>query len=136
MPVVCVGSVKLEGPRWLLVLFRAEHGTIGKVRAFNEDCAIDAGGLPVIWLAGVGTRESLAELAALAPAHEDALPAIAFHADAEAGRVLEALAAPAQNEKTRERALFWLGTARGRAGFEIVRRFATTDPSDHTRVMA
>lgn len=125
--------VQLEGPRWLLVLLRAEHGAVGKVRAFDAGCAIDAGGLPVIWLAGVGARDSLAELAALAPAHEDALPAIAFHADPEAERVLEALAAPAQDEKTRERALFWLGTARGHSGFEIVRRVATTDSSDHVR---
>ena len=33
--------VKLEGPRNLLVLFRAEKGAVGKIRAFSEDCALD-----------------------------------------------------------------------------------------------
>jgi HEAT repeats len=127
------GPVKLEGPRLLFVFLRAENGTVGKVRAFNEDCAIDAGGLPVIWLGPIGTRESLAELAALAPAHEDAMAAIAFHDGPEADHTLEAMAAPGQTEKMREKALFWLGVARGHSGFEIVRRFAASDPSDHVR---
>src|SRR2546427_7110281 len=31
-------TVKLEGPRNMLVLFRVEKGAVGKIRAFSEDC--------------------------------------------------------------------------------------------------
>ena len=126
-------TVRLEGPRWMSVLYRVEAGKVGKIRAFSEDCTVDAGGLPVVWLAGVGAQESLAELARLAPSHEEAMVAIAFHEDAGADRVLEALAADTQPVKLREKALFWLGTARGRRGFEVVKRVATSDASEQVR---
>ena len=39
-------TVKLEGPRDLVVLFRMESHQIGKIRTFTPDCGLDAGGLP------------------------------------------------------------------------------------------
>ncbi len=126
-------TVKLEGPQWLMIMQRVENGKAGKIRAFSEDCGIDAGGLPVIWIAGVGSRESLAQLSRAAETQEDALAAIAFHEDSEADTILERLASDPQPLKLREKALFWLGTARGRRGYEIVHRVATSDPSDQLR---
>jgi hypothetical protein len=125
--------VRLEGPRWMSVLYRVEAGKVGKIRVFSEECTVDAGGLPVVWLAGVGAQESLAQLAQFAPTQEDAMVAIAFHEDAGADRVLESLAADTQPLKLREKALFWLATARGRRGFEVVKRVATIDASEQIR---
>src|SRR5258708_5414075 len=52
-------DVKLEGPTNLVVLLRAEKGHVGKIRAFSDDCTLDAGGLPVTWLSGVKPAESV-----------------------------------------------------------------------------
>src|SRR5947207_1896039 len=47
------GEIKLEGPSNVVVWLRAEGRKIGGVRAVSEDCVVDAGGLQVLWLAGV-----------------------------------------------------------------------------------
>src|SRR5258708_2800075 len=52
-------DVKLEGPTNLVVLLRAEKGHVGKIRAFSDDCKLDAGGLQVTWLSGVKPAESV-----------------------------------------------------------------------------
>src|SRR6266852_7038276 len=56
------GSVKLEGARQLAVLFRLEAKQVMRVRVASEDCALDAGGLPFVWLTGVKPAESVALL--------------------------------------------------------------------------
>jgi HEAT repeat protein len=125
------------------VLLRVQGGAVEKVRAFSEDCALDAGGLPFLWLTGVGARESLDFLATLARGaavgdsrSEDhvgpILAAIAVHADSGADAVLEKLAARGQPLELRNQAAFWLGNERGRRGFEILRT-ATADPDPDFR---
>ena len=42
--------IALEGPRRLRILLRAEAGRVQQVRAFSEDCALDVGRLPFVWL--------------------------------------------------------------------------------------
>src|SRR5262249_10204978 len=56
------GSVKLEGSRRLVVLFRLEAKQVDRIRVASEDCALDAGGLPFLWLTGVKSAESVALL--------------------------------------------------------------------------
>src|SRR6266446_8579923 len=138
------GSVKLEGGRQLVVLYRLEAKQVVKIRVASEDCALDAGGLPFIWLTGVKAPESVALLTTYvrSPDFEDhgerkigngALTAIALHADASADRALESFTAPEQREGLRRQAAFWMGAARGKPGLTVLQRMARTDPSSDVR---
>ena len=60
------GTVALEGPRNILVLFRVSDKRVEKIRTFSDDCQLDAGGLPVIWFTGVPAAQSVAFLAPFA----------------------------------------------------------------------
>jgi HEAT repeats len=135
-------TVKLEGPRELVVLFRVESHQTGKIRTFTPECNLDAGGLPFIWLTGVTPPESVRLLLAMAKdtgsreerrMSDGATAAIAMHADPAADQALEELTAPNQPEQVRRQAIFWLGNARGQRGFEIVSRVVREDPSDKIR---
>jgi hypothetical protein len=137
-------GVKLEGAKFSVVLFRVEQKTVGKIRSFTEDCNLDAGGLPFLWLNDVRPAESVALLTTFAAAADDgvketrrlsdaAVSAIAMHADAAADAAVERFAAAAQPTRLREQAIFWLGAARGRRGYEIVRRIAREDPDERIR---
>jgi HEAT repeat protein len=138
------GSVKLEGARQLLVLYRLEAKQVVKIRVASEDCTLDAGGLPFVWLTGVKASESVAVLATFVRSsnfedHGDhgighgALTAIALHADASADRALESFVTPEQREGLRRQAAFWMGAARGKAGLAALQRMAKTDPSSDVR---
>jgi hypothetical protein len=137
-------TVKLEGPRELVVLFRVESHQTGKIRTFTPECNLDAGGLPFIWLTGVTPPESIHLLLAMAKdtaagTHEQmrksdgATAAIAMHADPSADQALDELVAQSQPEQVRRQAIFWLGNSRGQRGFEIVSRVVREDPSDKIR---
>ena len=134
-------AVALESPPQFRVLLRVQGGAVEKVRAFSEDCALDAGGLPFLWLTGVSAPESLELLGGLAgsPAGGDrvdrlgqTLAAIALHADPAADGLLEKLMARGRPLELRKQAAFWLGNERGRRGFEILRN-ATSDPDPDFR---
>ncbi len=60
------GTVHLEPPDHMVLMFRVEANAVERVRALSPDCEIDAGGLPVHWLADVAPGESAALLARLA----------------------------------------------------------------------
>ncbi len=127
--------VPLESSDQLFVLLRAENGQVGKVRVFSADCALDAGGRTLYWLAGIRPADSVAYLAALVdqakPIEEHergerlwhhAVMAIALHADPSASRALERFVGAGQPLAVRKQAAFWLASARGAEGFEAVRR--------------
>lgn len=111
-------AVKLEDSTHLLVLFRVEQRKVGKIRTFAEDCPLDAGGLPFIWLTDVRPPESVALLSGFAAGDdgsreggrlsESALGALALHPDPAADRVLEQFTAADRPERLRERAVFAL----------------------------
>ncbi len=131
--------VKLEGPSQLVVLYRIEDHKIGKVRTFTPECALDAGGLPFIWLNGVQPAESVHYLVPLATREDlrhGPVVAIALHAGAAADQALEQLTSPSSPESVRRDAAFWLGNARGHRGFEILSRMLRDDPSDKVREQA
>jgi hypothetical protein len=143
--VVVTGShtVKLEGPTGLVVLVRVENHQIDRIQTVTPECDIDAGGLPFIWLTDVSAPESIRFLESIARNDEKqnndervadaALAAIALHANGAADAVLKEFAAGNQPEKVRRQAIFWLGNARARQGFEIVSRIAREDASDAIR---
>ena len=143
-------SVKLEGPQTMLVLFRAAGKSVEKIRTFSEDCTVDAGGLTVYWLTGVKPAESVALLASFVrgagPGAMDsdddrptrrradaAISAIALHADPSADVALESFIAPSQSEWLRGQTAFWLGSARERRGYDILKRMVRDDPSERVR---
>jgi HEAT repeat protein len=138
------GTFKLEGPRQLVVLLRLEARQVVRIRVASDDCTLDAGGLPFIWLTGVKPAESVALLETFVrsadfESHGDhgigngALTAIALHADASADRAFESLVTPDQREGLRRQAAFWMGAARGPAGFTALQRMAKNDSSSDVR---
>ena len=138
------GTIKLEGARQLVVLLRLETKQVVKIRVASQNCTLDAGGLPFVWLTSVKPAESVALLdtfvhGAAFEGHGDhglgngALTAIALHADASADRALESFVAPDQKEALRRQASFWMGAARGKAGLNLLLRMAKTDPCSDVR---
>ncbi|HEV3278737.1 MAG TPA: HEAT repeat domain-containing protein [Terriglobia bacterium] len=142
-------TANLETPD-LLVLFRVENGAVEKIRMFSEDCELDAGGRTVYWLTGVSPQESVALLASMVTGttgsggglensedadrvSDGALAAIAMHAAPEADAALKRFVTPEQPEKLRERAAFWMASARGKTGFETIRSLARDDRDDRFR---
>ena len=138
------GSMRLEGARRLVVLVRLEAKRVTRVRVASEDCTLDAGGLPFLWLTGVKPSESVALLTTYVQGGEfdrhehhnigsGALTAIALHADASADRAMESFVLPEQREELRKHAAFWLGAARGKEGLNTLERLAKNDPSSDVR---
>jgi HEAT repeat protein len=138
------GSIKLEGARRLVVLLRLEAKRVVRIRVASEDCTLDAGGLPFLWLTGVKAPESVALLTTYVQGAEfdrhehhnvgsGALTAIALHADASADRSMESFVLPEQREELRKQAAFWLGAARGNEGLRTLERMAKSDPSSDVR---
>lgn len=131
------GPVALERPRQVLVLYRVAKGAIERVRAFSADCALDAGGLTLFWLADVAPPDSLALLRSLVDAHDDeALAAIAEHADPGADAVLIGVARGARDPDLRGEALFWLAQKASRKAVGEIQRAILEDPETEVKKQA
>ena len=102
------GTVKLEGSGRMIVLFRIAEKKVDRVRVFSEDCELDAGGKPVVWLQDVRPADSVALLETLVvpdPARRDrvtdgAISAIALTGDASTDAALDRLVAAGRAEIT------------------------------------
>jgi hypothetical protein len=138
------GSVNLEAPHAVAILFRAENGKIMKIRVVSATCTVDAGGLPFVWLTGVRSAESVALLTGYVSGEifnegedrklgHESLTAIALHDDQSADRALESFVRPSERESLRKQASFWLGEARGKAGLAALQQMATSEPSTEVR---
>ena len=137
-------DVKLEGGKDLWILYRADKRKIERIRMISGRCRLDAGGLRLIWLEDVKSKDSVAFLSEFVQGRENsgsdehriseqALTAIALHADAAADKTLEGFSSPGQPEGLRKRASFWMGAARGVAGLAQLEKMARTDPSSDVR---
>jgi hypothetical protein len=117
----------------LAIFVRFEGGKLHRVRAFSSDCEVDAGGLAVVRLSGIGNPESTAYLRGIvepwtgARPQKGALLAISMHAGDEAQTAMEGFLSANQPVELREKAAFWLANSRGRAGFEAIRDAIRTD---------
>ena len=138
------GTARLEAPRAMFVLFRAENKRITKIRVVSQDCELDAGGSRFTWLEGVKPPESVELLGSFVhgkdqDADEDehvwhgALTAIALHADPAADRALESFTQPSEPESLRRQTAFWLGAAREKSGLAVLQKMAKRDPSSEVR---
>ncbi len=139
-----VGTTKLEAPRSIAVLYRAENKHVTKIRVVSMECSLDAGGLPFVWLSSVKPAESVELLETFVrgtdfDSHDDeqtsrgALTAIALHADPAADRALESFTRSGEPESLRKQTAFWLGAAREKAGLAILDKMAKSDPSSEVR---
>jgi hypothetical protein len=128
------GVVHLEPPDQAVMLFRIVAGAVDRIRVLSPDCEIDAGGVPVHWLSGVRPPDSVALLAAID--RNQAVMAIAMHADPAADAALDKLVAGTEPDAVRRRAAFWIGAARGRHGLDVVKQLLATDPSPAVRERA
>lgn len=127
------GPIHLEAANQAVVLYRIENREVQRIRSYSESCEIDAVGATVYWLTGVDTAASIDLLlrwaARSAPdgdrhdrVGDGAMLAMVAHRDAAADGALAALMAPDKPVATRQQAAFWAANARGRAGFELVRK--------------
>lgn len=134
------GIVHLEPPDRVVILFRVEANTVGKLRHLSPDCEIDAGGLPVHWLTGVQPAESIALLATYVPQREldsnGALSAIAAHVAAAADPVLDLYLTANRPEWLRRRAASLEGSERGLHGVEALKSVIANDVSEQVKQSA
>ena len=135
------GVIHLEPPDHAVIFFRVDAGAVERIRTLSPDCEIDAGDLPVHWLADVKPAESVALLDAFATQRErhmdGALSAIASHSDPAAEAALQRFLGPSQPESIRLRVVHWFDTSmRGRRGFDVLKNLIATDPSDRVRERA
>jgi hypothetical protein len=128
------GVVHLEPPSEAVILFRILGGAVDRVRVLSPDCEIDAGGVPFHWLSGIKPAESVALLEAID--RQEAIRAIALHADDSADVTLERLIGNDHPDTLRRRAAYWLGAARGRRGLNTLKRLLATEPDSTMRERA
>jgi len=117
--------VALEGPKRATILLRAARGRVEQVRAFSEDCALDVGRLPFVWLEGAEGADSATYLGSLIADdgredhdHRDLtdgpLLALSMHADPRAVDVMLKAAREHRSTRVRKQALFWLSQTASR----------------------
>jgi HEAT repeat protein len=129
-------AVRLQGSERMVVLYRVAAREVERVRVFSEDCELDAGGRPLVWLEGVRPADSIALLESLTTGDrrtdrlvDSVVSAIALHGDPAADASLDRLAAVSQPESQRKKVTFWLGNTRGARGLAILKRILADDPS-------
>jgi hypothetical protein len=128
--------LSLEGDGTILVLFRAEQGRVGRIRSYSSGCALDAGGLAVVWLTDVRPAESVRLLRSLVATDDSALPALAFHADPSALDTLIGLARQDPSGHVRGQALFWLAQRAGSKVAGVITRAIEDDPETEVKKRA
>lgn len=136
------GPIKLEGSGSFAIMMRVVSHQIDKLRVFSADCELDGGGRTVHLLTGVRAAESIAFLDTLlkdppntskSSSTHGAVLAIALHPDPAADTVLQRLVTPTYPDNIRRDAVFWLAKARGRVGFEAVKRVVNDNASGSIR---
>jgi HEAT repeat protein len=129
----------------LTILFRVDQKRVMRIRIASANCTLDAGGLRVVWLTGVKSEDSVEYLTQYVKEKdgrerdggdnlsEQAIMAIAQHTDPSADHAMASFVAPNQPDWLREKASFWLGAARGKAGLVLLEKMAKDDPSSEVR---
>jgi hypothetical protein len=123
----------------LAVLYRIDEKGVGKIRSFSGNCELDAGGKDVYWWSDVDPEQSLDLLKAQVNRRrsnrlaERGIMAIAHHRQSAADSLLEGFADDEQPEAVAEKAIFWMGAARGESGFESLMRIEKSVRDDDLR---
>ncbi|MGD0227275.1 MAG: HEAT repeat domain-containing protein [Terriglobia bacterium] len=126
----------------IMIFLRTEQQRIEKVRMFEGSCQVDADGMTVHWLTNVRPADSVELLRSYVRgdygndgSHSKgaALAAIASTDDPSADAAMQEFTSASSPIDTRKEAVFWLGAARGRKGYEMLRTIVKLDPSDEVR---
>ncbi len=125
----------------IYVFVEMKRGTAERVKVLSPTCPLDGGGLSLVWLGAVEPDKSLDVLAKILDAsagaervEDAALVAVAFHRDARADAMIEKRALDRSlSVDSRQKAVFWAGQARGEAGFRLLDRILTSEPSEELR---
>ncbi len=141
LPPVATCPIQLEGPKQFYVFYRIDRNQVDRVRVFSPDCAVDAGGLALLWLNDVKPAESVAYLTSLArdpDRHSDStMVAIAMHAAPEAIATLTDMARNSSVAHQRSQALAWLArTASPTVSQPIIDEAIAKDPSTEVKRQA
>jgi len=121
------------------VLLRVAGGAVEKVRLEAPDRALDAGGMPLVWLNAVSAEDSVRAMAEMVKGaeargvREGALLALAVNASPAATAALVEMTGTGHEEWIREKAAFWLASQRGHEGFVALQRLAHADADERFR---
>jgi hypothetical protein len=135
------GVVSLESQP-LHVLIRLDGGRIDRIRVFSHDCALDAGGLTVHWLASVAAAESVNVLGSVLTATasnrlaDGALVALAMHREPAALERLLTVAKDGATTRLRGQALFWLAQRAGDQAVGAITDAIANDPETDVKKRA
>lgn len=139
------GSSGKDGQRQdpdLNVLVRIQNGQVNRVRSLSGSCPLNAGGLRFVRLEGVKPEESVRYLRDLArndrsskaEIAEDAVDSLGRHRNATAlDALVDFATSPGYHSEVREQAIYWLGSTRGRPGYEVVARVLRDEKDDELR---
>jgi hypothetical protein len=134
-------SIELEGPSEVGILFRVEHGAVGKIHVYSLACPLDAGGLPFTWLTGVTADASLRYLESQASnpttqAAHGAMLAISRHNGPQAVQLLIDLSKSALCSQVRSQSLFWLADRAGQQAIAAMTDAIQNDPDTKVKRQA
>jgi hypothetical protein len=137
-----VGPVKLEGNDTLYVLYRVADRRVDRIRFSSPECPLDAGGLTVRWLTGVSAAASIDLLSRFTSGdsvrrlQNQAVVAIALHADPPALDRLLSFARDGKDARLRGDALFWVAQRAGAKAMETVSNAIDNDPDTEVKKKA
>ena len=137
-----VGPVKLEGSDTLYVLYRIADRRVDRIRFASSECPLDAGGLTVRWLTGVSATASIDWLTrfttgdAARRLQNQAVVAIALHADPPAIDRLLSFARDGKDARLRGDALFWVAQRAGAKALDTVTGAIDNDPDTEVKKKA
>lgn len=122
----------------IIAYVSVDDGIVKQMKIAGEQCPMDAGGQTVTWIGETEERATLNWLDGLVRNGEQddtghpALWAMALHAADSANQRLHALAREERQEMAEE-SIFWLGEARGEAGYEALSDLLNELPAGNTR---
>ena len=134
--------VALEGTDANALLFRVENNQITKMRVFPMDCALDAGGLPFIWITNVPGAQSVTFLRGLVrqgdvrQLENDGLLGLSLEEDPAALDALVDFAKSDPSAHVREQALFWLAQKAGARAVATISDAILNDPDTQVKKRA
>jgi HEAT repeats len=126
--------IKLEGSDAAAILFRVENNQVEKLKVYPLECALDAGGLPFVWLTGVSAAASLAYLKSMPT--DRAIFAISQHAGTEATDILIDNSKNDTSTHVREQAVFWLAQRAGAKSAAAIVDAIVNDPDTSVKKKA
>lgn len=122
----------------IIAYVKVDSGEVSRLKVTGEHCPMDGGGQTLTWIGGTDSKDALDFLESLARTgskknvRHPALWAMALHADDGANKRLFALAREKDGELA-EQSIFWLGDARGQAGYEMLEDLLDELPVGDTR---